>query len=357
MFKVCRWDGEYRKCSDIINTILTDEGYCCAFNKLPVNYSLRNYEEFANVYPTRIIDWNPEDGYPKRTPRDVYPFRSFAPGQNLGLSVVLDANLNEYYCTTTSSIGFKALLSTPIESPKMADIGMLISPGEEIRVAIDVDIEDATTGVAGIHYSKRQCFFARERKLRFYRIYTERNCRLECEANFTLMRCGCAPYFLPRDQSTKVCGQKTESCAEESKYIIERYSIERLKCNCLPACYEINYMAVLTTVGKIKKKYDTVEEKFKGNVTAEYFAENMAVVHFYFSIDKFQKKTKSEMYGFPEFLSNTGGLLGLFLGFSFLSAVEVIYFLCLSNVCRYVTRRYSDKHKPRSEVVVYPYVN
>lgn len=31
----------------------------------------------------------------------------------------------------------------------------------------------------------------------------------------------------------------------------------------------------------------------------------------------------------PFFLANSGGLLGLFMGFSFMSAVEVIYFLTL----------------------------
>lgn len=37
---------------------------------------------------------------------------------------------------------------------------------------------------------------------------------------------------------------------------------------------------------------------------------------------------------FKQFISaNTGGLLGLFMGFSFLSAIEVIYFISLRLWC------------------------
>lgn len=38
---------------------------------------------------------------------------------------------------------------------------------------------------------------------------------------------------------------------------------------------------------------------------------------------------RSEVYGYTDFLANCGGLLGLFLGFSILSIVEIIYFLTL----------------------------
>lgn len=44
--------------------------------------------------------------------------------------------------------------------------------------------------------------------------------------------------------------------------------------------------------------------------------------------------------------ANTGGLLGLFLGFSFLSAVEALYFLTLRLWCSF--RRRQKKITPPS---------
>lgn len=67
------------------------------------------------------------------------------------------------------------------------------------------------------------------------RTYTERNCKLECQANHTLNRCGCVPYFLPSKQlllllfldsnecyileniETKICGRQSEECSNMAK--------------------------------------------------------------------------------------------------------------------------------------------
>lgn len=42
--------------------------------------------------------------------------------------------------------------------------------------------------------------------------------------------------------------------------------------------------------------------------------------------DFFIGQSKSEMYGFIDFLANMGGLTGLFTGLSIVSVFEVIYF-------------------------------
>lgn len=51
----------------------------------------------------------------------------------------------------------------------MADFGFLISPGREARIVIEPSISDATPTLQTIDVSKRQCFFASERYLKYYR--------------------------------------------------------------------------------------------------------------------------------------------------------------------------------------------
>lgn len=48
---------------------------------------------------------------------------------------------------------------------------------------------------------------------------------------------------------------------------------------------------------------------------------------------QFITSERNELYGSTDFLANCGGLLGLFTGFSFLSMVEMIYFLTLRLIC------------------------
>jgi amiloride-sensitive sodium channel len=88
-------------------------------------------------------------------------------------------------------------LHNPVETPKVAEFGLLLSPGEEYRVAIKPTISNASFSIRKIPENKRQCVFSNEKYLKFYRTYTQRNCALECEANYTLAMCMCVPYYLP----------------------------------------------------------------------------------------------------------------------------------------------------------------
>lgn len=44
-------------------------------------------------------------------------------GTNLGLIIVLDAGISEYYCSSTNSYGFKILLHSPNETPRITHYG------------------------------------------------------------------------------------------------------------------------------------------------------------------------------------------------------------------------------------------
>lgn len=44
----------------------------------------------------------------------------------MGLTIVLDAGLSEYYCSSTNSYGFKVQIHSPNEVPRIANYGILI---------------------------------------------------------------------------------------------------------------------------------------------------------------------------------------------------------------------------------------
>ncbi len=60
--------------------------------------------------------WTMQDGYDnKPDPEHLHdirdmPLRALAPGLHMGLSVILDADTEEYYCTGHESVGFKVSL-------------------------------------------------------------------------------------------------------------------------------------------------------------------------------------------------------------------------------------------------------
>lgn len=89
------------------------------------------------------------------------------------------------------------LLHNPVETPKIAEFAFTVTPGEETRVIITPRIMTANPSIISIPLRKRKCFFTFERKLRYYRTYTQKNCVLECEANFTQKICQCVQYYMP----------------------------------------------------------------------------------------------------------------------------------------------------------------
>ncbi|KAF5271318.1 hypothetical protein FQA39_LY08116 [Lamprigera yunnana] len=224
VFKVCMWRQQEMPCEELVNSALTDDGLCCTFNALPPNSIFKNAKEMAGLnlsFSEDVDDWNPENGYSPNASIRTLPLRASGAGAHLGFSVVLDSQLNTYYCSSTTGVGFKVLLHNPLESPKMADFATFVAPGLEARIVIQPKIYDASQTIRGIDIARRMCYFTKERDLQFYRTYTELNCKLECLANYTLRLCGCVPIYLPKDKSKKICSKRQQYCVNIAKEIME----------------------------------------------------------------------------------------------------------------------------------------
>ncbi|XP_076296006.1 pickpocket protein 28 [Lasioglossum baleicum] len=346
MLHLCQWHGNITDCEKLFNPTMTDEGLCCNFNSVHKKYLFYNPQDWSdlnNTFPSNSIDWNPETGYDKNLLMDSIPLRPYGAGQSYGLTLALDADIAEYYCSSTASVGFKMLLHNPVETPKIAEYAFAITPGEETRIIVTPRISTASKTIISVPQRKRKCFFTSERKLRYYRTYTQRNCVLECEANFTQKMCHCVQYYMPKSSNTPICEKKDDQCATAARIamevklydddggIISINASEIQSCNCYPGCFEINYNVEISQ-SKIDPSFHIGDFYVKKD--REYFAKNMAVVHLFFVESQFTKYVKNELFGFTEFLSSTGGLLGLFMGFSFMSLVEIGYFITLRIWCR-----------------------
>ncbi|XP_024889162.1 pickpocket protein 28-like isoform X1 [Temnothorax curvispinosus] len=371
MLYYCLWHGNQTDCERIFNPTMTDEGICCNFNsvtKKHLFYNARDWPDLNITYPSESVDWNAEKGYDASMSADVIPWRPYGAGLIYGLTLALDVDMNEYYCSSTAGAGFKMLLHNPVETPKVADFSFAITPGEETRVIVRPRISTANPAIISIPQRKRKCFFTAERKLRYYRTYTQRNCILECEANFTQQLCDCVQYYMPKSSNTPICGKKDEPCAKRARRAMEvklydedlTSNITKIpSCNCWPGCFEISYRVELSQ-NKLIPNFQIDKRYMKKDIN--YFTENMAVVHLFFVDSQFTKYVKNELFGFIEFLSSTGGLLGLFMGFSFLSFMEILYFSTIRVWCRLINRR--EYRRPTvthpiddNKKVIYPFRN
>ncbi|XP_034482408.1 pickpocket protein 28 [Drosophila innubila] len=343
MLLYCSFGSRKEACSMIFKSILTDDGLCCTFNALDPSFLFRNYTDDVRLEPVQessvyeAIDWTPERGYAKQLPEYYYPRTSGGTGSRMGLTVVLNASTAEYYCTKSMSNGFKVLVHNPAELPKVSNYGFIVTSGREARIPIEPVYEDATLSIRSIKKSVRRCLFSDENDLIYYRTYSRKNCELECEAKLLLRDCSCVLYYLPRiDPAARVCGPNDNNCTNRVQTEIESSKTE-LSCeNCWPGCFELTYKTTLSTSMIVAgPSYQSAEDLPEAlfNAINDSANDELSILHFYYVSNSFRSTTKSEMFGFTEFLSNTGGLLGLFMGFSIFSVIEIFYYVTVRPYC------------------------
>lgn len=116
--------------------------------------------------------WTPEKGFQSQNLRfhqHGYPKPGVGSGNLLGLSLILNAAINEYYCSTTSSIGFKVVLHSPNELPEVSYYGLPTASGHESRIVATPVLSKASKAVRRMPMDIRQCIFENENFLSYYR--------------------------------------------------------------------------------------------------------------------------------------------------------------------------------------------
>jgi len=180
LVRLCIWAGKTeQKCSKYFKPILTEYGNCCTFNMIPpellytnakydTNNSLihigdcwiRNFVYFDHFSAyqghkragTELV-WSDEDikawkrwnylrnGFIITESENItFPRRQITPGLPYGLSILLDANTDDYFCPSSDSEGFRFTLHTAVEAPQIIDHGMSVGLGKEIFMELSVDL-------------------------------------------------------------------------------------------------------------------------------------------------------------------------------------------------------------------------
>ncbi|XP_045479399.1 pickpocket protein 28-like [Harmonia axyridis] len=335
----CEWKGKIVNCSKILHPLITDDGLCYSFNMLNIRdiYSDVNQMDYYQEHKKHSI-WNVESGYPANKTTNIFPRRIFGIGAMNSLVVTFFTKKSDVYasCQDFSLQGLKVSIHLPSTIPRPNQVSFTAGFDEVSSVAIKVDMTTTTKEVKNYSPAKRKCYFREERKLKYFKFYSQSNCDMECWTNYTIQECGCVHFYMPRDKNTTICKLSEVQCLHNAQdsYALSIFPMEYRhgeitkgkldkNCNCLPSCADINY---LTEISKSKWSWGNaqgIHARYFKKYSKEYHA---SAVRVFFKTSQFFATEKSELYGATSFLSNAGGILGLFLGFSSVSLVELIYF-------------------------------
>ncbi|XP_056638388.1 pickpocket protein 28-like [Diorhabda sublineata] len=345
IFFTCSWTLLNETCYNLFTPIITEEGLCFTFNMLDRSELFRENVYLHSDYMQHGKDsegWTLEKGYPKSAKIETFPRRALSAGFSASLILVLKGHLPDldYICKGAVQ-GFKILFHHPAEPPNTKQY-FRAPLNQEIVVSVKPDMMTTSEGLRNYDPHRRQCYFPTEKYLSYFKSYTQHNCQVECLTNHTLAKCGCVAYHMPHTNDTRICGPGSQTCmfnvqtellTKEVTSGILNYEAEDRDgiddCDCLPACTSLTYNAEMS---QAKYEWDKVFQSFRVNFS-EFDGIEFTRLTIFFKDQQFITSERNELYGQTDFLANCGGILGLFTGFSFLSIVEIAYFLSLRMMC------------------------
>ncbi|XP_039296213.1 pickpocket protein 28 isoform X2 [Nilaparvata lugens] len=340
----CEWqsNGIFTLCTDFLNftRIMTDDGYCFTSNSL--SHSDIYHKDGLNSKYLKLLpnasEWDLENGYKDNYAfKDYHPRRAIGPGLEFSLIINMVQGESDFdQMCSGDSRGFKVTLHNPAEIATVSRQFYNVPINKEVFLAVKPNMMTTSSNLRSYSPERRQCYFAHERELAFFKVYTKKNCELECLTNHTLKECGCVAFYMPSAKDTPICGPKKYYCLQRSyrKMITESLATMNKEvgvdssCNCLQSCTSLEYDAE-TSQGPI----DVRKWRKAGYSYSRLFIN--------FKEAQFIATHRSALYGLSDFLGICGGLLGLTNGFCILSLVELIYYLTLR-----LYRNFQKKKKP-----------
>ncbi|KAM7342301.1 pickpocket protein 28-like [Cochliomyia hominivorax] len=362
----CKWNGRFYFCHKIFKSVITDEGVCYQFNGLNakdiyrdpnfISYNDNNNIDYNNYFdedlpPFNNItgNWSLDDGYVGQG-FNAYPQRSILSSARNGLfAFLMGFEHNFDYTCRSFKQGYKVFLNSPESVPLTTGNYILIPHEEEVLVSIIPQYVISTDNLHDFGPEKRQCYFNDERYLRFFKSYSQSNCQTECLANYTISKCGCAKFWMPKPLDTPICSLTDVDCyshaADEMNLIISNQTKQKLldpnvkiMCDCMPSCNSLDYNFEIS-----RAFYDFEKTILANRDTYEHDDARGSRFSVYYKETQFTAIKRTVMFGVTTLIANCGGIFGLFMGISSLSIIEFIYFFSVRLFNNLRKRRYIKK--------------
>jgi hypothetical protein len=129
--------------------------------------------------------WSVDDNYDDTTEK-VFPMRVTSVRKMFYFRFGTHKDDIDYNCDAKQ--GFKIILHHPAEIPTVLTRYILAAHHQPLDKTCRINDFFKAEGLRS----------SNERSLKYYKIYTQRNCEIECLANYTLNKCGCVSFYMPR---------------------------------------------------------------------------------------------------------------------------------------------------------------
>ncbi|XP_060758030.1 acid-sensing ion channel 2 [Neoarius graeffei] len=237
-------------------------------------------------------------------------------GTGNGLEIMLDIQQDEYLPVwgeteeTAFEAGVRVQIHSQAEPPFVHELGFGVAPGFQTFVA---------TQEQRLTYLPPPWGECVSQALGFFEVYSVTACRIECETRYIVENCNCRMVYMPGD-SPYCTPEQYKDCAEPALAALS--SVEGSSCMCRNPCNMTRYNKELSMV-KIPSKTSAryLEKKF--NRSEKYITDNILVLDVFFEALNYETIEQKKAYEVAGLLGDIGGQMGLFIGASILTILEL----------------------------------
>ncbi|CEF66879.1 Na+ channel, amiloride-sensitive family-containing protein [Strongyloides ratti] len=268
-----------------------------------------------------------------------------------GLRFEAFVNLSDYL-PTTEAAGIRLTVHNPEQQPfpdtegYSAPTGFLSSFGIKLKKVkrLPAPYGDCYEG------EKNEDYIYRDKE------YSTEGCIRTCLQKSLVKACGCGDPRFPQYMNDSNCPVNDPIARECLKKEIKR-SISKESCNCRQPClsliYSVTYSSSRWPSGINFRR--TCEEGLTPLECLNFYREQGAMIEVFFEQLNYEALEESEAYALPNLISDFGGQLGLFLGCSVITIMEV-GILCVDLLVTffgYLCKFFKNKKNPEPKLNVY----
>ncbi|XP_072508332.1 acid-sensing ion channel 3 isoform X1 [Notamacropus eugenii] len=152
--------------------------------------------------------------------------------------------------------------------------------------------------------------------------YSLSGCRHVCETRFLSRKCGCRMMYMPG--SAPICSpQQYKDCARPA---LDSMMKKDTTCLCPSPCASTRYEKELSMV-RIPSRASASYLAQKFNRSKQYIADNVLVLDIFFEALNYETVEQKKAYEVAALLGDIGGQMGLFIGASLLTILEILDYL------------------------------
>ncbi|XP_078373784.1 epithelial sodium channel subunit alpha-like isoform X2 [Oculina patagonica] len=244
-----------------------------------------------------------------------------------GLTLEINIEQNEYVSQLSQEAGVRVLIGVQKEMPFPYEQGMSVSPGFSTAIQLRKVIIGRLDPFENNSCEARTDQFDNSMFSRYNITYTTMACKVSCLASMMENRCGCIMHMLKYD-GKPVCKSENSSVVKCVNTVFEEY--DNGSCNefCQERCREEGFKTTVSLAKWPSSQYKStldaeIGDKVGGNHSKET-SEHFLKVKVYYGELNYEVIEEEYAYTSASFLSDIGGLMGMWIGISALTIAELL---------------------------------